>query len=209
MSALPMSEAFPRAGRDRALPPMLLTLSLCLGLGLGLQALVMLAMAGQDQLPQAPRLLADAARLLALCAGTGLALVIAAGVSKGRWGLATGIAGGGAALAFLLARSLQIATLGALTGGDIHGATPWAGAALHAAVFALLAGLLPRLMREGAGLQAPVGLGAALGGVAFALDWATRPGDADLLSRAIVQIGVAAGLALALALAPRIGRRRG
>ncbi len=209
MSALPMSEPFTRGGRDRALPPLLLTLSLCLGFGLGVQALVMLAMAGQGQLPQAPRLLADAARLLVLCAGTGLGLVIAAGVSKGRWGLAMGLAGIGAALAFLLARFIQIATLRALTGGDIHGAMPWADAALHGLVFALLAGALPLLAREGAGLRAPACLGAALGSIAFAVEWATLPGDADLLTRALMDIGVAAGLALALSLAPRIGRRRG
>lgn len=209
MSALPMFEPFTRAGRDRPLPPLLLTLSLCLGFGLGLQALVMLAMASQGQLPQAPRLLADAARLLVLCAGTGLGLVIAAGVSNGRRGLAMALAGVCAALAFLLARVTQIATLAALTGGDIHGATPWVDAALHGVVFALLAGALPRLAREGAGLRASAGLGAALGSVAFAVAWATGPGDADLLSLTIVHIGVATGLALALSLAPRLGRRRG
>jgi hypothetical protein len=209
MSALSLHEPFSRAGTGHPMPPLLLTLSLCLGLGLGVQGLVMLGLAAQDSLPQAPRLLADAVRLLVLCGGTGLVLAIAAGLAKARGAVAAGLVLVSAPLVFLLARAVQIATLGGLTGADIHGATPWADAALHGAVFSLLAAALPVLAREGAGLKAPACLGAALGSVAFAVEWATLPGDAELLPRAIADIGVAASVALALSLAPRIGRRRG
>lgn len=208
MSALPMHEPLFRAGADRPIPRVLLPLSLCLALGLVVQAFVLLAMAWQGTLPQAPRLLADAARLLVGCAGTGLALTVGAGAAKGRSGVAACIGLLGAPAAFLLARSVQTTALGALIGVDIHGATPWVGAALHGLSYGLLGGLLPVLALRGAGALAHACTGAALGGLGFAIGLAAMPAAGDVLPRAIAEIGIAASIALAVFLAPRIWRRQ-
>ncbi len=208
MSVIVMSEPFYRARSHGRMPNVLLSLSLCLALGLLVQGLVLLAMAAQDTLPQTPRLLADAVRLLVLCAGTGLVLTVAVAVAKTRGALAAVIALLGAPLAFLLARSAQITTLGAVTGADIHGATPWLAAALHGLAFGLLAVLLPVLARRGAGVLAYASTGAALGGLAFGIGLALLPTAGDLLPRAIAEIGVAGGIAAIVFLVSRIGRRK-
>lgn len=203
MSALPMHEPLFRAGADRPIPRVLLSLSLCLALGLVVQAFVLLVMAWQ-----APRLLADAARLLVGCAGTGLALTVGVGAAKGRSGVAACIGLFGAPAVFLLARSVQTTALGALIGVDIHGATPWVGAALHGLSYGLLGGLLPVLALRGAGALAHACTGAALGGLGFAIGLAAMPAAGDVLPRAIAEIGIAASIALAVFLAPRIWRRQ-
>jgi hypothetical protein len=207
MSAVPMPESLFRSRHPAPAPRVLLTLSLSLALGLAALALVALAMAWQGTLPQTPRLIADALRLLLLVTGTGLVLTVAAGLAKGRWTVTAALSLLVAPLVFLAAREAQVATLSALTGAEIHGAPPWAGAFMHGLAFALLGGLQPVLARQGAGALAYACIGAALGSLAFGVGLLTLPLEADLLARAVADLGVAIAVALALCLAHRKGPR--
>ena len=203
MSAVPMPESLFRSRHPAPVPRVLLTLSLSLALGLAVLGLVALAMAWLGALPQTPRLIADALRLLLLVTGTGLVLSVAAGLAKGRWMVTAVLSLPGAMLVFMAARAAQIATLSALTGTEIHGATPWAGALMHGLAFALLGGLQPVLARQGAGGWVYACIGAALGSLAFGVGLVTLPHSADLLPRAVADLGVAMAIALALFLAHR------
>lgn len=203
MSAVPMPDSIFRSRHPAPAPRVLLTLSLSLALGLAALALVALAMAWQGTLPQTPRLIADALRLLLLVTGTGLVLSVAAALANGRWTMTALLSLLGAPLVLLAARAAQVATLSALTGADIHGATPWAGALMHGLAFALLGGLLPVLVRQGAGAVVYACIGAALGSLAFGVGLITLPLGADLLPRAVADLGVAMAVALALYLAHR------
>lgn len=129
-------------------PRLLRALALGLALGLLVQGGMLLVLAWQDAVPQLPRLMADTLRLGVLGGTTGLVIGSAVVPSKGRWDIAAGLTLVGAALAFLLARGVQIAALGALTGADIHGATPWVPAAIYGSVVAVVLVVLARLGRS-------------------------------------------------------------
>lgn len=209
MSAISIDDSLPAVAGPGPVTRVLLTVSLGLVLGLGVQGGVLLAMAAQDQLPQSARLFADAAQLLAWATAACVALVAsqAAGRTHPALALLPGLCL--VPLAVLGARGLQIETLAALTGGDIHGALPWAGAAIKAVEYALLGGVLWLLARQRAGFLAHALAGAGLGGLACAAVVTLLPGVADPLSRVIAEIVVPAGAAAVVFLVDRLSRRPG
>lgn len=207
MSAVPIDGSFAHAPPARPADRAQRALFLSLAMGLAVQALVVLALAWQDTLPQGPRLLADAARLLVWSTSTGVALAAALAVARGRVVVAAGLALALAPLAWLLAHEVQIATLATLTGRDIHGALSWLGATVHAVEFALLAVLLSVLSGRRAGPWPHAVAGAAAGGLAWAATLAAMPAAATGPAVAIAETGVATGTALVVFLARRIGPR--
>ena len=206
MTVIPMDDS-PPALAPRAAPVTgaALTLSFGLLLGLGVQGGVLLAMAAQDQLPQAARLVADAVQLLAWTTLACIALVASRAVGRAHPVLALLPGLVLVPVAVIAARVLQIETLAALTGGDVHAALPWLDAAIKAGEFALLGGVLWLLARERAGGLAHVLAGVGLGALACAVLGVLRP-DATALPGLIIELAVPAGAAAVVFLVGKLAR---
>lgn len=207
MTAVPMDDS-PTTLAPRTAPftGAVLTLGLGLQLGLALQGGLLLAQAAQDSLPQAERLFADSAQLLAWTLAACIALV--ASRVLGRVHAALALLPGLVLMpvAMLGARVLQIEVLVALSGGDIHGALPWAGALVQGVAFALLGGLLCLLLHRRAGGFAHVLAGAGVGALACAAAGLALPAPADPVASLVTGIVVPAGAAAVVFLVTRLAR---
>lgn len=206
MTAIPMPASPPDlASRAAPVTGAMLTLGLGLQLGLAVQGGLLLAAAAQDQLPQAARLFADAAQLMTWTLAACIALVASRGMARAHPALALLPGLALMPVAILAARVLQIETLVALSGRDIHGALPWAAALIKAVEFALLGGVLWLLARQRAGGLAHVLAGAGVGGLACAAVGLLLPA-ADPVPGVITGLAVPAGAAAVAFLVSRLAR---
>lgn len=205
MNAVPM-DVSPTVPDSRAAPVTGLVLAISLGLllGLAVQGGLLLVLAARDELPQSARLFADAAQLMSGTLLACIALVVsrAAGRAHPALALLPGLLL--MPVAVVGARALQIETLAALTGRDIHGALPWAAAAVQGVAFALLGGLLCLLARQRAGGFAQALAGAGIGALACAALGPSLPDGAATVPEVVTGIAVPAGAAAVAFLVGRL-----